>query len=168
MKVLCLFQPWASLVMIGAKPWEFRPKSYLDNKAYRGHPHPGDRIVIHATARKVRVDEIADLLNRIGTPDDTTALKAGPALDLIQRVWDSLELPRKNAPPMPIPLGAGLGTAIIGVPALACDVFGIKVAPMQVDSDRGQFNWAWPLTDIHPFEQPIPMRGMQGFWNWVE
>jgi hypothetical protein len=37
---------------------------------------------------------------------------------------------------------------------------------MQVDSDRGQFNWAWPLTDIRPFEKPIPARGMQGFWKW--
>lgn len=66
----------------------------------------------------------------------------------------------------PIPLGAGLCTAVIGPPALACDVFGIKVSPMQVDSDRGQFNWAWPLTDIKPFDEPVPMRGMQGFFDW--
>jgi hypothetical protein len=163
MKAITLWAPWSHLVMVGAKPWEFRPKSYLK---YIGHPQPGDRIVIHAGARKVRVGEIADLLNRIGTPDDTTALEPGPALDLLQPVWRSFELPRKTAPPMPLTLGAGLGTAVIGVPQLACDVFGLKVSPMQVDSDRGQFNWAWPLTDIKPFAKPIPARGMQGFWNW--
>jgi hypothetical protein len=166
MKAICLYQPWASLVMIGAKPYEFRPKSYLDNTAYRGHPQPGDRIVIHASARKICVAEVADLLNRLGTADDTTALNVGPAMGLLDRVWKSFELPRKNAPPMPIPLGAGLGTAIIGPPALSCDIFNLTVAPMQVDSDRGQFNWAWPLTDIEPFAAPIPMRGLQGFWNW--
>lgn len=144
MKAITLWQPWASLVMIGAKPWEFRPNSYLK---YIGHPAIGEQVVIHAGARNVRVGEIADLLNRLGTDDDTTALDVGPAMDLLDRVWKSFELPRKKAPPMPIPLGAGLGTVRIGEPKRACDVFGLKVAPMQVDSDRGQFNWAWPLTD---------------------
>ena len=29
MKALTIWQPWASLIMVGAKPYEFRPKSYL-------------------------------------------------------------------------------------------------------------------------------------------
>lgn len=24
----------------------------------------------------------------------------------------------------------------------------------------------WPLTEIQPFDSPIPRRGMQGFWEW--
>ena len=40
MLALTIWQPWASLIMIGAKPYEFRGKSYLE---YRPHPRPGDR-----------------------------------------------------------------------------------------------------------------------------
>jgi hypothetical protein len=33
------------------------------------------------------------------------------------------------------------------------------------DSDRDDFNWAWPLTDIEAWQPPRPMRGMQVFGN---
>ena len=46
MKALTIWQPWASLIMAGAKPWEWRgwapPRSLV-----------GQRIAIHAGARKV-------------------------------------------------------------------------------------------------------------------
>lgn len=46
MKALTIWQPWASLIVAGAKPFEFRgwsmPRSMI-----------GQRIVIHAAARKV-------------------------------------------------------------------------------------------------------------------
>jgi hypothetical protein len=48
MKARTIWQPWASLIMIGAKPYEFRGRSYL---AYIDHPLPGERIGIHAGAR---------------------------------------------------------------------------------------------------------------------
>ena len=46
MKALTLWQPWASLVIAGAKPYEFRswsPPRWLI----------GQRIVIHAAARRL-------------------------------------------------------------------------------------------------------------------
>ncbi len=39
MKALTLWQPWASLVIASAKPYEFRPHSYL---AYVNPPQPGE------------------------------------------------------------------------------------------------------------------------------
>ena len=46
MKALTIWQPWASLIIAGAKPFEFRgwrpPASLI-----------GQRIVIHAAARKI-------------------------------------------------------------------------------------------------------------------
>lgn len=34
------------------------------------------------------------------------------------------------------------------------------------DSDRlDDHMWGWPLSDIQPFDAPIPMNGAQGFWN---
>lgn len=53
--------------------------------------------------------------------------------------------------------GGLLGTAIIGKPRKASEIFGRG----RGDSDRiDQQIWAWPLTDIKPFEPPIPMRGL--------
>ena len=50
-KALTIWQPWATLIMIGAKPHEFR-----------GYPAPrfvrNQRIVIHAGARPVKPAEV--------------------------------------------------------------------------------------------------------------
>ena len=47
MKALTIWQPWASLIAMGAKPYEFRgwkpPKSLI-----------GQRLAIHAGARPVK------------------------------------------------------------------------------------------------------------------
>ena len=55
MKALTIWQPWASLIIAGVKPYEFRgwypPASII-----------GRRIAIHAGARPVRKAEIAELI----------------------------------------------------------------------------------------------------------
>lgn len=154
MLALTVWQPWASLIMVGAKPYEFRNKSYLD---YFGHPKPGDRIVIHAGARPVRYNEVVDLLLKLkGDLENNTGLKPEIARDLLMRLHAA---PKRQ---QLLPLGAGLGTAVIAKPRNAGAIFGRIVE----DSDRGEFNWAWPLTDIEPFAAPIPTRGLQGFWTW--
>lgn len=150
MKAFTIWQPWASLVMIGAKPYEFRPKSFLD---YIGHPEPGERIVVHAGARPVRPQEVADLVQRLCSCDDATGLAYEPAIELLERVRAAYKCRL-------LPLGAGLGTAVIGKPVSSATIYG------RTDSDRGEFNWAWPLGDIVRFEQPIEARGYQGFWHW--
>jgi hypothetical protein len=66
-RALTIWQPWASLIMIGAKPYEFRGRSYL---AYINHPQPGERIAIHVGARPVRRAEEA----RLCSDHDTTGL----------------------------------------------------------------------------------------------
>jgi hypothetical protein len=151
MKAFTIWQPWASLIMIGAKPFEFRPKSYLE---YVNPPKPGERIVIHAGMRKVKPAEVEDLLARIGTSDDMTGLVVDKARDLLMAVRAAYKYRL-------LPLGFGLGTAVIGKPRNAGTIFtGIS------DSDRGEFNWAWPLTDIRYFDEPVEQPGAQGFWNW--
>ena len=152
MKALTIWQPWASLIMVGAKPHEFRGRSYLE---YSGHPAVGDRVVIHAGARPIRPAEVDDLLERLGGDDDKTGLVVDKARELLLRVKQAFKC-------RALPLGAGLGTATIGKPILSCDLYGLTVE----DSDRGEFNWAWPLSAITPFDAPIEARGMQGFWQW--
>lgn len=154
MLALTVWQPWASLIMIGAKPYEFRGKSYLE---YRPHPQPGDRIVIQAGARPIKRPEVDDLLERLGTEGDATGLIVEPAGRLLERVRAAFKC-------RALPLGAGLGTAVIGKPRNAGTIF-TGITPE--DSDRGEFNWAWPLSDIKPFAAPIPVRGQQGFFQWT-
>jgi hypothetical protein len=154
MKAITIWQPWATLIMIGAKPHEFR-----------GYPAPrfvrGQRIVIHAGARPVRPNEVEDLLCWIdaeasgaGEFEDRTCLDLDKARELLLKV-------RASHRYRLLPLSMALGTAVCGEPIQSCDLFKMNVA----DSDRAGFNWAWPLTDIRHFEPPIPMRGAQGFWD---
>ena len=159
MKALTIWQPWASLIMVAAKPYEFRPKSYL---RYVGAPAIGERIVIHAGVRPVKPAEIEDLLSRLDTEDHTTGLIPAIARQVLERC-------RAAAKYQALPLGCGLGTAVLGKPRNAGVLFGGAVA----DSDRQAadeeaYNWAWPLESIHPFDAPVPMRGAQGFWRWPE
>lgn len=158
MKALVIWQPWASLIMIGAKPHEFRGKSY---RLYINAPKVGERIVIQSGARPVRPNEVEDLLRRLDAEADGTApLHGRTCLDL-DKARDLLLKVRAAHKYRLLPLSAALGTVVLGEPMLACDLFKMDVA----DSDRGNFNWAWPLTDIRHFEPPFPMTGRQGFFD---
>jgi hypothetical protein len=152
MKALTIWQPWASLIIAGAKPFEFRgwafPKSLQ-----------GQRIVIHAGARAVKPDEVLDLIWRLqkagGSGTGGTGLKPEIALPILEKL--------RHAPKM-LPLAHGLGTGVLGTPRRASALFAGDVA----DSDRVNHSIiAWPLTDSQPFEPPMPARGAQGFWDWA-
>jgi hypothetical protein len=148
MKALTIFQPWASLIMIGAKPVEFRRWDYRT----RERALEGQRIVIHASARPIKPAEIADLINRCKAND--TSLIADKALPLLLRIMDAHKCRGV------VNLSAALGTAILGKPRQVDRLF------QTPDSDRiDEHMWAWPLGDVRAFVAPIPMNGAQGFWN---
>lgn len=164
MKALTIWQPWASLIIAGAKPFEFRgwraPRFAI-----------GQRLVIHAGARPVRRSEIEDLLARLGGDEAwTTGLHRAQAAPILER---ALEMTRKSPngslfgdDAEPLPLAAGIGSAVLGEPvhgSIAAETFGHRVN----DSDRDDHaNWGWPMLDIEPWPAPAPMKGAQGFWNW--
>lgn len=151
MKALTIWQPWCSLIVAGAKPYEFRgwaaPRALI-----------GQRIALHAGARKVRPEEIRDLVVRLhGTDAWTTALRKDVALPLLEK-WLTA--------PGALPLGGILGTAVLGAPQRANAILGEFGAPI-ADSDRLQHcNWAWPLSDVRPCDDLSPVKGAQGFWDW--
>lgn len=157
MKALTIWQPWASLIIAGAKPYEFRgwrpPASLI-----------GQRIVIHAGAAMRPRDEIQLLA-------DLCRFRADP---LAAASWAETCLIAEKAEPIftkalarELPMSAGIGTAIVGEPRLGTEIaeeFGI---PRANDSDRDQHaNWGWPMLEIEAWPEPIPMRGFQGLWNW--
>lgn len=153
MKALTIWQPWATLIMIGAKPYEFRKWDYRT----RNRDVEGQRIIIHAGARRMHPGEVSELLINLGMGEET-GLVHEPARELLVKVGF-----KSGDGGVQLPHGCALGTAIVGTPAKAFDIFKGKVE----DSSRiDQHVWAWPLTDIQKFDEPIPMRGLQGFWNW--
>lgn len=150
MKALTVWQPWASLIMIGAKPYEFRRWDYRTRE--RGLE--GQRIVIHAGARAMRQQEIEDIVARL--EDRLSSLNAKIALPLLQRLLAAYRCQGV------LPLACGLGTAVLGTPKHVAALFNSPA-----DSDRIDHHmWAWPLTEIEPFAEPVPTRGLQGFWTW--
>lgn len=152
MKALTIWQPWASLIIAGAKPYEFRswlaPRSIVEK-----------RIVIHAGSRAMRQDEVDDLIARLRDPALawSTALVPDIALPFLLA----------NYRPDALPLGAGLGTALVGVAREGAHIAAEMGGNHTNDSDRDlHSNFGWPLSDIEAWPEPIMMRGAQGLWNW--
>lgn len=155
-KVLTLWQPWASLIMVGAKPWEFRSWDYVRRGV---GVKAGDVIGIHASARPIKPAEIADLLDRLDDPMGSTGLIPAIARPLLERIAAA------HKGRGVVELSAVLGTARIGAPRLSADVKPEWAAVIN-DSDRLEHcNYAWPMTDVRRFEDPIHVGGHQGFWN---
>jgi len=160
-KALTIWQPWASLIMAGAKPYEFRgwraPRSIV-----------GQRIVIHAAAHKIDQREVADLDDLLRFFDRDDAVGAALAAETCLHASKAIPI-LIAAAKGELPMSAGLGTAVLGEPRNGFDIaaeFGVTRAN---DSDRHEHaNWGWPLAEIEVWPEPIPMRGAQGFWNWPE
>lgn len=167
MKALTIWQPWASLIMAGAKPYEFRGW----NPRQRGGAYAaliGQRIVIHASARRIDRSEVLALravLQYGGENAAMTCLHADTALPILEKALDTDLQLRGHGD---LPWSCGLGTVILGEPRN-----GIRIAeefgvPSANDSEREEHaNWGWPMLDIEPFAEPVPARGAQGFWNWT-
>ena len=151
MKAITVWQPWASLIAIGAKPYEFRkwaaPKACV-----------GQRIAIHAGARAVKPTEVRALIIGLRSKSaERHGLKVEPALDLLERLLLSRQV---------LPLSHVVCTVRLGQPRradLLASELGIDLAN---DSDRSAaFNFAWPMLAVEPLMPPVPARGAQGFWE---
>lgn len=152
MRALTIWQPWASLIIIGAKPFEWRrwraPAWAIEQE-----------IVIHAGSRRVIMDEIEELIFDLEHDPETSGLKAAPALELLQDVFKGK---------ITLPTAAGLGTAHLGTASLATDIAAAGTMGF-IDSNRvDEAIWGWPLTNIQRWAEPIPMKGHQGFWHWPD
>lgn len=154
MLAITLWQPWASLVAAGVKPYEFRdwtPPAYVI----------GQRLAIHAATRSVLRGELQDLIYRLNDADEAWSVGLHPpALQLLER-W--LLTPGR------LPRSSIVCTATLArvVPAKQiADQFG-PVPPLTA-ADPDHWTRAWHLTDIHALTPPCPARGHQGLWHWQQ
>ena len=149
---ITIWQPWASLIAAGAKPFEFRswpaPRSLI-----------GRRVAIHAGARQMRLPETQELWARcrLNLPD--FGLHNKLACDVLMRMLERPSL---------VPHGAVLCLATLGQPLRNAELAAALGEQWVNDSDRQEHsNWGWPLTDIDLLEPYIPARGAQGWWRWT-
>lgn len=166
MKALTVYQPWATLIVAGAKPYEFRKWSLRE----RGPAYAaliGQRIVIHAASRPIvqgEVDAICASLVAGGGRAAETCLHRDKAMELLECLQDGSGRYYREEK---FPLSAGLGTAVLGEPRDGYEIAGDFGVQSVNDSDRDdQANFGWPMLEIEAWHQPVPMRGFQGFWNW--
>jgi len=131
-------QPWASLVMLGAKRWETRSWS----TCYRG------RIAIHAAKSFPR--ECRDLcyaqpfFAALGSP-----LSSDP------------HLPRGCV------LGIATLTDCRRVEDVRDRLFSLDEYSSELRfGNYSDGRSAWHLEDVEVFPEPIPARGMLGLWEW--
>ena len=139
MKALTVYQPWATLIVEGFKPREFRiwpaPQTMV-----------GQRIVIHAAKRPMRAAELRDILTYVTSTDGTRDGIDPRAHDLLEKVW------RRE---VDLPMSAGIGTATLG-------------SSRKVDraGDDGEPMFAWPMIDVEKWGAPQPANGARRFWEW--
>lgn len=159
---ITLWEPWASLVAHGCKPFEFRhwpaPSRVI-----------GRRIAIHAGARPVKKDEVRSLLLHLHSLNwRSTGLKREESIKLLEPVLMS---------PAILPRSSIVCTAVMGEPIrneALMEAMGVSAAEIAAtigalinDSDRSEHtNWGWPMLDVQPLLPPVPARGAQGFWKW--
>ncbi len=155
MKAITVYQPWASLIAVGAKKYETR--SWSTN--YRGP------IAIHAGKKPFTNNEYTDgelypFAYALNLPDiysfDTLTLGAVIATaelvdchKIIARYGDNhpcIHYQPFNAYMQEIP--------IIGNELLL--------------GDWTPGRYAWELTNVKMLPEPIPVRGQQGLWEWKE
>ena len=149
---ITLWQPWASLVAAGVKPFEFR--SWPAPRALIGR-----RVAIHAGARKVSIREIQYLHHRVDNADPTTGLLPHARVVLAAMILEPHLIPRSSVVCL-----ATLGEPIRDA-ALAKQ---LGIASPVNDSDRMEHsNWGWPLTDVEALEPFVPARGALGWWTWT-
>jgi activating signal cointegrator 1 len=149
MRAISLYQPWASFVAAGIKPFETR--SWSPPAALIGQ-----RIAIHAAKKKTpRVDSKWAL--RCGVDSlplgavVCTAILAGAyrcysGPEGGRHVWSIERL--SGSPHEYLPL--------VTPAAITTDEYG----------DYAWGRWAWLLTNIERLDPPIPAQGTQRFWEW--
>lgn len=169
MKAITIWQPWASLLAIGAKKYETR--SWATN--YRGP------IAIHAAKKDpcmisfIGLDEFdaaaSEALEKAGQSYTWCLLPKGKIIATAElvNVWYIVAHPGTNIDiAKHIPIGAESMTN----DKHATD-FSDYFVPTEQEILFGDWTpgrYAWELANVKMLPEPIPAKGQQRIWNWEE
>lgn len=175
MKAISLWQPWASLIACGAKPYETR--SWAPPRELIGQP-----IAIHAAKKIERgaaqfaedliygqhKDGGYDLAQRLdasmkGTPDELMGVFGHALLPIgcivaiarLDAAFQLGDLDERAAVP-----AAKVVRRITSRPIPGC--FSVRIDDF---GDYSPGRWAWLLRDVRPLNPPVAMKGAQGFFD---
>ncbi|MEK4853862.1 2-oxoglutarate dehydrogenase E1 [Paenibacillus sp. FSL H7-0756] len=154
MKTITIIQPWATLIVVLEKQYETR--SWLTN--HRGN------IAIHA-GKKIDQDacqqsEIKAALSRHGYTAENLPTGVVLATAQLKECWKIVR-PNWQAKTAPVELNASDGRR-----QLWAGYLGDKKEFLFGNYDNGRY--AWELADVKQLPAPIPAKGQQGLWNWME
>lgn len=145
MKVLSLKQPWASLVAIGAKKWETR--SWKPSPAMH-YILQHDGILIHSSAKIGKME--AGLMTFppfAQHRDEIGAFPLGKIVCWVRvgRIIPTTQWLEDNQP----------------------DIYAINTEEREFGNyESGR--WAWELTELVKFDNPIPAKGALSLWDYYE
>lgn len=143
MKAITLWQPWATMAVLGIKQHETRSWP----TKYRG------QLLIHAAAR----------FERAWLETVVQAIEHVLAVDVPRPLHRFINSSAYRYP------GAYAVGALVGFVDVT-DCYAVESAHSQgLDAALGDYSagrWAWQLQGAVPFANPIPCRGRQGFWNY--
>jgi hypothetical protein len=146
MKALSLWQPWASLIAVGAKKYETRSWG----TSYRGP------LLICAAKRKVWV-ELNYYLCRWDFVGGLAPLKGLP-LDLKGETWVHLA-------PDDLPFGKAVAIVDL-VDCLKTENLTLgEYFPERTFGDFTPGRFAWKLENVRRFKDPFPVNGRQGLFE---
>ena len=167
MKAITIWQPWASLIAVGAKGFETRSWK----TSYRGP------IAIHAAARKCpqQKDLSYESFNAITEAItlsfgqwrfdwDNIPLGCIIATAELAEIWRIVHYPGTNIDVAKhIPVGGELD-----VPKHHPD-FHKTIIPTDLEMLYGDWTpgrYAWQIENVKMLPEPIPCKGQQGLWKW--
>lgn len=164
MKAISLMQPWASLVAVGAKRIETRDwrTSYsgpLAIAASKGFPGWAKRTCeANIFARVLGWPELVGHLTQASLNDSAARIKSLP-LGMILATCTLVEcLPMESTGCLP---GVFDDYPELNTPEeRAFGNFDV------IDQDSGRSRWAWILRDVKSLDQPVPVKGALGLWEW--
>lgn len=137
-KVITVWQPWASLFPLGLKEIETRGWA----TKYRGP------MAIHAAKKIIPFEELFDDLNFI---------QRALIMDAICREYGDYDK---------MPTGAIIATGVLG-DVQTTEVLRDKIRPVEMacgDYSDGRFGWMFK--DVEKLAEPVYVKGQQGLWNW--
>lgn len=138
MKIISLWQPWASLMALNLKQNETR-------SWYVGYRGP---LGIHAAKKVIPFEQLFDEL----TPEQRLFV-----LSVICNAYGNYD----NLPTGAI-IAAGNLTDIVAIEKVTPELTALERA--FGDYSPGRF--AWQMTDIVNLKEPIPAKGQQGLWDF--
>ncbi len=152
MKALSLWQPYASLIAVGAKPFETRdwaPPWHLI----------GQRIAVHAAKRRPSSLSAMALYNlgvadALGRADWLAGLPYGTVVctAVLRGAYRTASWPHHAGAPVAVD---------------ACRSFPTPprtTIPTDTWGDYSPGRWCWHLVDVHPLDPPVPLKGRQGLF----